>query len=122
MHTSNPARFYALVIRAVLVVAGLLAFLYNADFSSGEDVPRDAILGLLNVNGWHNVVHLATGALGLAVFTSLAASRAYALGLGVVYLMVASEDNVLHLLFGAVGVIAGLASSTRTASVSRAAA
>ncbi len=49
----------------------------------------------------------------------------FALGDGAVILDIVpvnSEDNVLHLLIGAVGVIAGLASSTRTASVSRAAA
>ena len=31
---------------------------------------RDEVLGILAVNGWHNVVHIATGALGLAVVGS----------------------------------------------------
>lgn len=51
------------------------------------------------------------------------AAWGFALGDGAVILGIVpvnSEDNVLHLLIGAVGVIAGLASSTRTASVSRA--
>jgi hypothetical protein len=132
MDTSNPARLYALVFGATLVVAGIIGFFYNSDFSSGDNVPRDALLGILDVNGWHNVVHLATGALGLAAFASLAASRAYAIGLGVVYLAVAvwgfalgdgevildivpvnTADNVLHLAIGALGVVAGLASGTR---------
>jgi hypothetical protein len=140
MDTSNPARLYALLVGATLVVAGIIGFFYNSDFSSGDAVPRDAVFGILDVNGWHNVVHLATGALGLAAFASVAASRAYAIGLGVVYIIVAvwgfalgdggvildivpinTADSVLHLAIGAVGVIAGLASGARTTTpVSRA--
>ena len=92
--------------------------------SSFEDV--DAVLGILYVNAWHNLVHIATGALGLLAFRY--AARQYALGLGVVYVAVAiwgfiigsgasilwiipvnSEDNVLHLLLGLTGIAAGLA-------------
>ncbi|MEW6475618.1 MAG: DUF4383 domain-containing protein [Actinomycetota bacterium] len=134
MDTSNPARLYALVFGAVLVAAGVIGFFYNSDFSSGDAVPRDAVFGILDVNGWHNVVHIATGALGLAAFASLAASRAYAFGLGVVYIIVAiwgfalgdgevilnlvpinTADSVLHLAIGVIGIIAGLAGSTRAA-------
>jgi hypothetical protein len=129
MNETSPARLYAMVFGAVLVAAGVLGFFYNSDFSTGDDVPRDAVLGILDVNGWHNVVHVATGALGLLAASSLAAARGYALGLGVVYLLVAvagfavgddgviaslvpvnTADNVLHLAIGAVGVAAGLAS------------
>lgn len=63
--------------------------------------------------------------LGLGVVYLIVAGWGFALGDGAVILDIVpvnSEDNVLHLLIGAVGVIAGLASSTRTASVSRAAA
>ena len=129
MSEKSPAQLYALVVGAVLVVAGILGFFYNSDFSTGDDVPRDAVLGLLDVNGWHNVVHIATGALGLVAAASLATSRVYALGLGVVYLVVAgwgfaigdvgviaglvpinTADSVLHLALGAAGVAAGVAS------------
>jgi uncharacterized protein (UPF0333 family) len=140
MDTSNPARLYALLVGATLVVAGIIGFFYNSDFSSGDAVPRDAVFGILDVNGWHNVVHIATGALGLAAWASLAASRAYALGLGAVYIVVAvwgfalgdggvildiipinTPDSVLHLAIGVAGVIAGLASGARaTTPVSRA--
>jgi hypothetical protein len=129
MNEKSPAQLYALVVGAVLVAAGIIGFFYNADFSTGDDVPRDAVLGLLDVNGWHNVVHIATGALGLGAAASLAGARAYALGLGVVYLVVAAlgfaigdggvivglvpvntADSVLHLALGAAGVAAGIAS------------
>ena len=138
MATASPARLYALVVGATLVVAGIIGFLYNASFAVGSAVERDAVFGLLDVNGWHNVVHIATGALGLALARS--AARAYALGLGAVYVLVFvlglvvgdggallglipinTPDNVLHLLLGVTGVGAGLATradgvpATRTA-------
>jgi hypothetical protein len=83
---------------------------------------------VLGVNGWHNLVHIATGLVGLAVWRSYSSARAYAIGLGVVYTAVAiwgfvigsgesilgflpvnSEDNVLHLLIALAGLFAGLA-------------
>jgi uncharacterized protein DUF4383 len=124
----SPAQVYALVIGATLTVAGIVGFFYNADFGSGSGTPRDAVLGILDVNGWHNVVHIASGAIGLLLARSYGSSRAYALGLGAVYLLVAllgflagdggeifslvpvnTEDNFLHLLIGIAGVGAGLA-------------
>jgi hypothetical protein len=129
MNEKSPAQLYALVVGAVLVAAGIIGFFYSSDFSTGDDVPRDAVLGLLDVNGWHNVVHVATGALGLLAAASLAGARAYALGLGAVYLVVAAwgfaigdggviaglvpvntADSVLHVALGAAGVAAGIAS------------
>ena len=128
---SSPARLYALVVGATLVAAGIIGFFYSASFSV-DPVERGAVLGLLDVNGWHNVVHIATGVLGLILFRS--AARAYALGLGAVYLLVFvlglvvgdggnllgiipinTADNVLHLLLGIAGVAAGLATRTGSA-------
>lgn len=128
MNEMSPSRLYAVVFGAVLVVAGILGFFVSSDFSTGDDVPREGLLGLFDVNGWHNVVHIATGALGLAAAASLAAARLYALGLGVVYVAVAvwglaigggeviaglipvnTADNMLHLAIGVVGLAAGLA-------------
>ena len=124
----SPAQVYALVIGATLTVAGIVGFFYNASFGSGNGTSRDAVLGILDVNGWHNVVHIASGALGLLVARSYGSSRAYALVLGAVYLVVAllgflagdggeifslipvnTEDNFLHVLIGIAGVGAGLA-------------
>jgi hypothetical protein len=127
----SPAQVYALVFGVVLVAVGILGFFYNASFAAGDETltDRDAVLGILDVNGWHNLVHIATGLLLLAVAGSYANARAYALGLGAVYILVAiigfiygdgdsifrlipvnTEDNVLHLLIG----IAGLAAGTAT--------
>jgi hypothetical protein len=124
---TSPARVYSLVFGAVLVVAGIIGFFYSSDFGSPGEV--DGVLGILDVNGWHNVVHIATGLLGLAAFAGGAyAARTYAFGLGAVYIVVAiwgfvvgdgdqilgflpvnTEDNVLHLLIGIAGIAAGAA-------------
>lgn len=91
------------------------------------------MLGLLDVNAWHNLVHLGTGAIGLAVAASYGGSRGYAIGLGAVYILVAvlgfaagdgeelfnlipvnTEDNILHTLIGLAGLAAGAATTART--------
>jgi hypothetical protein len=128
MEGRSPAQIYALVFGVVLVAAGVLGFFYEASFSTGDDAKADKVLDILAVNGWHNVVHVATGALGLAVAGSYANARLYALGLGAVYIALGiigllmdnpdllldivplnDEDNVLHLLIGVSGIGAGLA-------------
>jgi hypothetical protein len=134
MTSNSPARLYAGLFGVVLVVAGIIGFFYESTFTD-EKAVRDSVFGILDVNGWHNVVHIATGLLGLLAFAAgAAASRQYALGLGVVYIAVAiwgfvigdgdsilsiipvnTEDNVLHLVIGLAGLAAGAASSTAEA-------
>jgi hypothetical protein len=129
----SPAQVYALIIGVTLVMIGVAGFSYAASFSTGDSAERDAVLGVFEVNGWHNVVHIATGATGLALAVSYAGARAYALGLGALYLVIAvlgliaghgeeilglipvnREDNALHLLIAISGVAAGLATPART--------
>src|SRR5215208_1599003 len=86
----SPAQVFALVIDTTLTVAGIAGFFYSASFSTGDGTERDAVLGLLDVNGWHNLVHIASGVVGLVVLGSYGGARLYALGLGVVYLIVAA--------------------------------
>lgn len=128
MEERSPAQVYALVIGLTLVVAGIAGFFYSASFSTGDGTEREALLGILDVNGWHNIVHIATGAIGLVVAGSYGGARTYAIALGAVYLVVTllgfiagdggeifnlipvnTEDNVLHLLIGIAGIGAGLA-------------
>jgi hypothetical protein len=132
MDERSPAQVYALVIGLTLVVAGVVGFFYNASFSTGDGSERDALLGILDVNGWHNILHIASGAIGLFVAGSYGGARVYALGLGVVYLIVTllgfiagdgeeilnlipvnTEGNFLHLLIGIAGIGAGLATPAR---------
>jgi uncharacterized protein DUF4383 len=121
----SPAQNYALVIGASLTLAGIAGFFYSSSF--GEPGHTDAVLGILDVNGWHNLVHLLTGLLGLATARYYNAARRYAIGAGVVYALVAiwglvigdgesilgivpvnSEDNALHALIALAGLAAGL--------------
>src|SRR2546423_1925019 len=129
MEASSPAKLYATLVGAVLTIAGIIGFFYSGSFGSPGSVDKE--FGILAVNGWHNVLHLATGLLGLAAVGY--AARQYALGLGLVYLVVAIwgfiignggsilslvpvnlDDNVLHLLIGLTGVAAGAATSAQT--------
>lgn len=140
MQAASPARLYATLVGAALTIAGIIGFFYEASFETGNAVARnsDEVFGLLAVNGWHNLVHLATGLLGLAAASY--AARTYALGLGLVYTILAiwgfletengfavlidlvpinTEDNVLHLILGLTGLAAGAATPRDTAPVAR---
>src|ERR1044072_7117479 len=133
---SSPARLYAMLIGGALVIGGGAGFFYDSGFDTGSSICAsgcDKVAGLLAVNGWHNLVHIATGALGLLALTyGSNAQRVYALGLGAVYILVAilgfidfgsgdfddpllkvipvnTEDNFLHLILGVLGIGAGWA-------------
>jgi hypothetical protein len=136
MEEASPARLYCLLVGAVLVIAGIIGFFYEASFASGDSIRSDDVFGVLSVNGWHNVVHIAIGAVLLAAAGS--AARPAALFVGVLYIVlcvlgfiatshggiafvakddvlfklvpVNNEDNVLHLVLGVTGVIAYFAS------------
>jgi hypothetical protein len=134
MAERSPAQLYALIFGVVLIAAGIMGFFYEASFSTGDDAPRDAVLGLLDVNGWHNLVHILSGVVGLACVGSYANARLYALGFGAIYIVVAilgfiygdgdsifglvpvnTEDNVLHALIGIAGIGAGMATPAEPA-------
>lgn len=121
MDGPSPARLYATAVGAALVVAGIVGFFYSASFGSPGDV--DDAFGIFAVNGWVNVLHILTGALGLLMAGY--ASRQYSLWLGTLYLVIAlwgfaigggesilgflpvsTADNVLHLAIGALGIAA----------------
>jgi len=130
MNDATPARLYATLVGGALVIAGILGFFYSSGFSTGKAVGRESeeVLGLLAVNGWHNLIHIATGLLGLAA--AAYAARTYALALGLAYTIIAiwgflatdngfgtllstvpvnTEDNFLHLILGLTGLAAGAA-------------
>ena len=136
MAERSPAQLYSLVFGVVLVAAGILGFFYEASFAVGDDtlVEREAVLGILDVNGWHNLVHIASGVIGLAVAGSYSGARTYALAFGAIYVVVAivgfiygdgdsifklipvnTEDNILHALIGVAGLGAGFATPAEPA-------
>ena len=91
MEQPSPARLYATLAGAGLVIFWIVGFFYDSSFDAPGDV-RDA-LGLFAVNGWANVFHILTGAVGLLVAGF--ASRRYAIGLTALYLAIA--------VFGSIG-------------------
>lgn len=124
MEGSSPARLYATLVGGTLVVVGIVGFFYSSSFGSPGTV--DDVFGVFAVNGWHNVVHIVTGAIGLLVAGF--AARQYALWLGTVYVAltvwgfvigsgesilgfvpVDTADNLLHLALGVLGIGAAMA-------------
>jgi hypothetical protein len=135
MEESSPARLYCLLVGGVLVIAGIIGFFYEASFAAGDEVVAEEVFGLLAVNGWHNVVHIAIG--GLLLIAAGGVARSAALFVGGLYLLLAvlgfaatggdgigfvaengtlvdlvpvnDEDNWLHVILGLTGILAGLA-------------
>ena len=124
MDGPSPARLYATLIGAALVVFGIVGFFYSASFGSPGTV--DDVFGAFPVNGWLNAIHIATGAIGLLVAGY--AARQYAIVLGILYLVIAlwgfavggghsilgfvptdAADDFLHLTLGLLGVGAAFA-------------
>ncbi len=124
MDGPSPARLFATVGGAVLLIAGIVGFFYSASFGSPGEV--DEVFGAFAVNGWDNVLHILTGAIGLIAADY--ASRRYALWAGGFYFVLAfwgfsvgsgeavlgflpvnTGDNLFHLAFGVLGILAARA-------------
>ena len=125
--TRTPAQTYSLVFGATLLAVGILGFIAEASFGSGGNVQGSDLI-VFEVNGWHNLVHIASGLLGLALWRTPAGGRAFALGFGAVYGLVTvwgfidgndvlglipvdTADNLLHLAIAGLGIATGLVSS-----------
>ena len=61
----TPAQRYCLLAGAALLLAGLFGAVADANWGSVSDVNGSNLI-VFEVNGWHNVVHLASGAVLLA--------------------------------------------------------
>jgi hypothetical protein len=126
----TPAQWYSLIFGAVLLLAGIAGFFADSSFGDlGSNVQGDELI-VFEVNGWHNIVHILSGLLGLALAARPSTARMYALGFGAVYLLVTiwgivdgndvfgllpvnGADNVLHIAIAVTGILAGLASDPR---------
>ena len=122
----TPAQIYSLAFGATLLLVGILGFFVESSFDVGDSLRGDELIAF-EVNGWHNVVHVLSGLVGLALWRSRPGARSFALGFGLVYgivtiwgfvdgndvlslIPVNDADNFLHLAISAAGIAAGLAS------------
>ena len=80
----SPARIFCLVVGATLVLVGLLGFIAESAFETGSSVQGDDLI-IFEVNGWHNVVHIASGLFLLALMRRHDTARLAALSFGAIY-------------------------------------
>lgn len=128
MQDKTLAQVYALALGGVLVLVGILGFLVEPSFGIGDSAERGTLI-LFDINGWHNVVHLLSGIVGIAMAGTAAKARLFSIGYGVVYVLVTilgfavgdgglllslipinTADNLLHLAIAVSGIAIGLAS------------
>jgi hypothetical protein len=105
MEAASPARLYAALVGAFLVVLGVVGFFYSARFDALDSY--EEALGALQVNGWLNLFYLAVGALGLLL--AGVASRGYSLAIGLLFTALAIVGwgtGALHLVLGILGLAA----------------
>jgi hypothetical protein len=79
----SAAELFDLTMGPVLLVVGALGFIASSAFSTGNPDGSDLIV--FEVNGWHNLVHIASGALLLAGVGNRRRARTVTLLFGVTY-------------------------------------
>ena len=124
----TPAQWFGYLVGATLVLVGLIGFLADASFDTGTSgLDGDKLLGIFEVNGWHNIVHILTGLLLLAVAGKRKTAKAGVLFFGIAYGLVTliglidgrdvlglfpvnPADNILHIALTASALLAAFAS------------
>ena len=123
-----PAQTFSRLIGWILTLAGIVGFFYCASFRIATHVPSEDLFGILSVNGWHNLVHLVTGVIGIRAAHSWSSARTYSFFLFVLYTAVFvlglaygtdeavlslvpinGADDVLHGIIAAAALLASLA-------------
>jgi hypothetical protein len=122
----TPAQWYCLLAGLSLLLAGILGFIVDSQFDTGSGIDGDKLI-VFEVNGWHNIVHIASGVVLLASAAKRASAKAVALAFGLVYGLVTiiglidgsdvlglipvnPADNILHIALSALGIITALIS------------
>ncbi len=124
----TPAQWYCLLAGLSLLLAGVLGFLANSSFDTGDDVQGGSFIGF-EVNAIHNLIHVASGLVLVGASRARRSARTVAIAFGLVYGIVAiiglvdgrdvlglipinSADNVLHIALAGLGVLTGVISRT----------
>ena len=128
--TRHPSQLLALAIGAVYTLIGILGFLVTG-FDNFAAETNKTLLGF-EINPLHNLVHLAIGLAGLAMWRRLDTARTYGwllaagYGLAFIYGLFAAgnsdinflslngADNGLHLVSAVAGVAIALLPADRT--------
>lgn len=121
-HRSH-AELYIMLVGVALTVIGAVGFAVNADFATGSAATTDRLL-FFDVNGWHNLVHLASGLVALGLVNTGRATARNALIYGAAYAVVTvwgmvdspilnmipigDNESVLHGAIAAIGLAIGL--------------
>lgn len=131
------AQVTAGVVGLLLVAAGILGFFYGgSDFGVGGNLTSDEFLGF-DVNGWHNVVHIASGGFLLLMLPTAKSATIGLIAFGLIYAVVAvwgffagdaiaqavpvnTADNILHTALAAIALIIGATAAAMQAGAKRA--
>src|SRR4051812_19693186 len=122
------AQWYCVLAGASLLIAGVLGFAADGGFDTGNNVQGDNFI-VFEVNGWHNLVHIASGLLLLAAANTRPTAKTVAMAFGVVYGLVTlwglvngdsvfglipvnGADNVLHLFLSVAAILCAYVSPT----------
>jgi len=130
-HRRSTAQWYCLIVGATLLLVGVLGFLAESKFDTSIGGDSGSLDGedflIFEVNGWHNVVHIASGGFLLLMSSRHARARTGALAFGAIYGLVAviglidghdvlgiipidPADNVLHVVLAGSALAVGLLS------------
>jgi hypothetical protein len=123
----TPAQWFSYIFGATLVLVGLLGFLVDSTFDTGQPLDGDDLFGLFEINGIHNVVHILSGLFLLALAGKRKTAKTGALVFGVIYGIVTliglidgkdvlslfpvnPYDNVLHIALTVAAIASALVS------------
>ena len=119
------AQTFCLVFGATLLAVGILGFIFGgSNFDTGAGVQGDEFI-VFEVNGWHNIVHIASGLLLLLAAPKGPLAATVATAFGAVYAIVTvwgfvdgndvlglipvnTADNLLHVALTVAALFVGL--------------
>jgi hypothetical protein len=127
----------ALAFGAIYLLVGIVGFFVTGFDDFFAHNTEEKLLGIFEINGMHNVVHILIGVAGLVLGRTLAGARTYgwllAVGYGAAFiygllaigkdwdfLSINAADNVLHIATALVGLVIALGPVNRVARTSRA--
>ena len=130
------AQTFCLVAGLGLIAAGILGFFFGGSNFAAIDPPRGEEFIVFEVNGWHNIVHIATGAFLVLMSPKARLAAIGALTFGVVYVVVViwgfidgndiaeivalnTADNWLHVALAIAGIAVGLMAGALGASANK---